>query len=436
MNAVTLAVSVLSLFWIKIKMGFQRRTFKIISICCVFVGVVVYLRWDTQPRHHKPFEAPSTRIIVHGDPVDSLPEPTYVLDRFPYSPMQNETKSGGQNNQNPWLAAVISAAGDADRRMLIRSSWMQLFRDAPFDGRFVVSNPGQQWTEAVVSENRTYGDMIVLDNIAEDDVTANTVKTLEFYKWLVRSGLRYEFVSKMDTDLWLNARGFWDRFLAPRMTRPASNRALVSAVHNTVIGELYYSKTYDLVFPHGAMYTMTWDMVELLASLQEEFQVVTGEDMATAVLMLKGRQKANFVNFKGTEKFDYDDSDTRWDGTAWARRKTHPNATYHALVGDEPIAVHQLKDERLWNKVADCFDQNGIKEMPPHPPSGPWRSWPTLWHDFWTWVGVSGQYDSRFDRIPGFLWDVDQEGDWTCDGIWNLGKSERNLRFKVHSNHR
>lgn len=429
MSSMTLAVSVLSFFWAKIKQGFQRKILKVISICCIFVGVVVYFRWDAQPRHHKPFEAPSTKIIVHGNPVNGLPEPKYALNHFPPSPMQNETRSGGQDKRNPWLAAVISAAGDAERRMLIRSSWMQLFQDVPFDGRFVVSNPGQQWTEAVAGENRTYGDMIVLDNIAEDDVTANTVKTLEFYKGLVRNGLRYEFVSKMDTDLWLNARGFWDRFIVPRMTKSSLDGHFVSIVNNTVIGELYYSKTYDLVFPHGAMYTMTWDMVELLASLQEEFQVVTGEDMATAVLMLKGRQKSNFVNFKGTEKFDYDDSDTRGDGTAWARRQTHPNSTYHALVGEEPIAVHQLKDERLWNKVADCFDQNGIKEMPPHPTSRPWRSLSTLWHDFWTWVGISGQYDSRFDRIPGFLWDLD-EGDWVCDGIWNLGKSERDLNSK------
>ncbi|KAI7774895.1 hypothetical protein LA080_007678 [Diaporthe eres] len=431
MSAITLAVSVLSLFWTKIKKRFQRKIVKVISICCIFAGVVIYLRWDAQPRHHKPFEAPSRRILVHGVPLDSLPEPTLVLSPFPSSPMRNESKSEGQNGQhNPWLAAVISAAGDAERRILIRSSWMQLFRDVPFDGRFVVSNPGQRWTEAVASENRTYGDMIVLDNIAEDDVTANTVKTLELYKWLIRSGVRYEFVSKMDTDLWLNARGFWDRFLVPRMTRSSLGGRLVSIVKNTVIGELYYSKTYDLVFPQGAMYTMTWDMVERLVSLQERFQVVTGEDMAPAVLMLKGRQKAKFVNFKGTEKFDYDDADTRGDGTAWARMKTHPNAKYHAITAEEPIAVHHLKDERLWNKVSDCFDQNGIKEMPPHPQSGPWRSLPTLWHDFWTWLGVSGQYDSRFDLMPGFLWEMDEEGDWICDGIWNLGKSERNLSSK------
>lgn len=427
MAAITLAFSALSFLPAKIRKEFQRKTIRAVSICCIFVAAVIYLRWDAPPQHHAPFEAPSTKLNVHGYAVKNLPESTYALNPFHNSPMQNETQPQGQGGQhNPWLAAVMTAAGNIERRRLIRSSWMQLFRDVPYDGRFVVSNPGPQWTEAVASENHTYGDMIVLDNIPEDDVTANTIKTLELYKWLVRNGVRYEFVSKMDTDLWLNARGFWDRFLAPRMTQSVSNGALTSAVNKTVIGELYYSRTYDLVFPQGAMYTMTWDMVELLASLQERFQVVTGEDMATAVLMLKGRQRANFVNFQGTEKFDYDESDTRGDGTAWARRKTHPNSTYHALVGEEPIAVHRLKTDDSWNKVADCFDEKGIRKMPTHLRTESWRSLPVLWHDFWTWMGISGQYDSRFEQIPEFLWTLDG-GDWICDAIWNLGKSERFL---------
>ncbi|ROV92078.1 hypothetical protein VSDG_07574 [Cytospora chrysosperma] len=182
---------------------------------------------------------------------------------------------------------------------------MSMYRDVPFDGRFVVANPGPQWTDAVAKENGTFGDIIVLDHIAEDDITANTVKTLEFYKWLVYYSPRcYEFVSKMDTD------------------------------------------TYDLVFPQGAMYTATWDMVALLVSLQAQFKVITGEDVAIAVLLLKAREQIKFVNFRGTEKFDFDEADTRGDGTAWARPGTHPNATYHALMGSDPMVIHQLKSEK------------------------------------------------------------------------------------------
>lgn len=404
-----------------------RKLLRILFVVLVFLGLVIHLSQDTRPEHHAPFDPPDTRIVVHGDPVNGLPQPPYPLEPFPYSPMQSTTKNNSEPLQpKPWLAAVISSAGDAQRRYLIRSSWMSLYRDVPFDGRFVVANPGPQWTGAVAKENRTFGDMIVLDHIAEDDVTANTIKTLEFYKWLVEHGpRRYEFVSKMDTDLWFNARGFWERFLLPKTRKDAATGQLLSTVNRTIFGELYYSKTYDLVFPHGAMYTASWDTVALLASLQERFKVVTGEDMATAILLLKGREQANFVNFRGTEKFDYDEADTRGDGTAWARQGTHPNSTYHALVGSNAIAVHQLKSEDSFLKVAECFDEQGIKVTPLQTYAETWRPrpWLVYWHDFWTSIGLSGQYDSRFQRIPDFLW-TQRKGSWICDGIWNLGKTK------------
>lgn len=404
-----------------------KKFLRIFVVLLVFFGLAIHLSQNNRPRHHAPFEAPDTRTIVHGDPVNGLPEPTYPLDPFTYSPMPSTEGNDGEPTQpSPWLAAVICSAEDAQRRDLIRSSWMSLYSEVPFDGRFVVANPGPQWTEAVAMENKTFGDMIVLDHIAEDDITANTIKTLEFYKWLVvHSPRRYDFVSKMDTDLWFNARGFWDRFLWPRMTKNNSTGVLSSNTHQTVFGELYYSKTYHLVFPHGAMYTATWDMVELFADLQGKFNVVNGEDMATAILLLKGREQANFVNFRGTEKFDYDEADTRGDGTAWARTGTHPNATSHALVGSDPIAVHQLKSEDSFRKVADCFDEQGVKETPPQVywETGRPRPWSAYWHDFWTAMRLSGQYDSRFQRIPDFLWSQ-KEGSWICDGIWNLGQTK------------
>lgn len=398
------------------------------------MGLVVQFSTHTRTQHHALFEPPVTRLVVHGDPVDGLPELQYPLDPFPYSPMQSTTSYHIDNDgdiekpaqPNSWLAAVISSAGDAQRRSLIRSTWMSMYREIPFDGRFVLANPGPQWTNAVAKENGTFGDIIVLDHIAEDDITANTIKTLEFYKWLVAySPRRYEFVSKVDTDVWINAHAFWNRFLLPRMERNAVTGKLSSTVDRTILGELYYSKTYDLVFPQGAMYTASWDMVALLASLQAQFKVITGEDMAIAVLLLKAREQVKFVNFRGTEKFDFDEADTRGDGTAWARPGTHPNATYHALVGSDPIAIHQLKSEVNFRKVAECFDSQGIKTTQPQTVSVTWKSWSwsTYWHDFWTFMGLSGQYESRFQRIPDALW-TQQHGDWICDGIWNLGQTK------------
>lgn len=354
--------------------------------------------------------------------MNHAPQTLYKLDPFPESPMHiplHDSQTQGRPH-SPWLAAVICAASDLENRAIIRSTWMRLFQDVPFDGRFVVSNPGPQWTEIVATENRTFGDIIVLDHLQEDDITANTVKTLEFYKWLVSHNYRYDFVSKMDTDLWLNARGFWERFLLPRISNETG--ILRSTAQRTVIGELYYTRSWDLVFPHGSMYTVTWDMVEMLASLQSRFNVITGEDMAIAVLMLKGRKTASFVNFRGTEKFDYDDRDSRGDGTAWAREATHPNATSHAVYGTDAIAIHQLKDQVLWLKVADCFDENGVKSVPKR--SRPDRTpFSILWFDFWVSIGFGHRYTSRLDRIPDFLWSF-QNDSWVCDGIWNLGETK------------
>jgi beta-1,3-galactosyltransferase 1 len=362
----------------------------------------------------------------------------------------NGTFIPDQPKHRPWLAAVICAASDTEHRRKIRETWMHLYRDIPFDGRFVVANPGPKWTSRVAWENRTFGDMIVLDHVQEDDITANTVKTLEFYTWLVNhSPQKYEFVSKLDTDLWLNARGFWERFLAPRLqavnsTTRENQLQWRSTVERTVIGELYYARKSDLVFPHGSMYTVTWDMLGLLSGLQDVHQVVTGEDMAVAMLLLKARERANFVNFRGSEKFNYDDRDAR-DDTAWARDETHPDAVWHALVGRDPIAVHQLKTERLWGKVAACFDEGGIKVVPPplSPDDEPEeeeedgerrqlrnrtpRRTPPLslqWLDFWSWTGLGHPFQSRFDMIPDFFRSMDEEGNWIYDGIWNLGKTK------------
>ena len=397
------------------------------------ITLTIYIINATKRPHHAPFVAPTTsNLIVHGARVAGLPEPSEPLEPFPASPVRGgyfedrevDADDGELRERPPWLAAVISGAWDVDRRMLIRSSWMRLYRDLPFDTRFVICNPGPEWTDAVRLENSTFGDMIVLDHLQEDDITANTIKTIEMYQWLIDHDMQYEFVSKMDTDVFFNARGFWERFLQPRMSNATSGSGRLHAtVDRTVIGELYYSHVYDLVFPHGAMYTFTWDMVEMLAELQREHQVVTGEDMTLAMLLLKSHEVVKFVNFKGTEKFDFDPHDTRGDGTAWARPGTHPHAIKHALYGNEAIAVHELKSNRDFLMVSDCFDERGIVPEPPVEEEANLKGTPfsLRWHDFWHTLHMTKRYQTRFGRVPEFLWTM-VDGTWRCDGIWDLGK--------------
>ncbi|KAG6061969.1 hypothetical protein E4U32_002703 [Claviceps aff. humidiphila group G2b] len=393
-----------------------------------------------------PSRAPRTwtiETIVHDHDTSDLRRPPQTLLPFPDSPLQPhrpKTYHESDSSPRPWLAAVICAAQDVERRMLIRSTWMRLFRHVPFVPRFVVSNPGPAWMETVRYENRTFGDMIVLDHLVEDDVTANTVKTLEFYQWLLRSGQRYEFVTKLDTDLWLNAPAFWQRYLLPRLSSSSSSSSnnnsssssdsdsdsstYAVSVNRTVIGQLYFSDSGYNTFAHGSMYTMTWDMIQLLVTLQGRYQVVTGEDAAVGILMHKANERAHFVNLSGQEKFDYDDTDARGDGTAYARTDTHPYAQSHALHGQHAIAIHQLKDKALWMKVAGCFTERGVKPAPPTAEVEPAPPFHVRWTDFLHSWGLSDAYRPMFDAIPKELLRY-EHGDLICDDIWNLGPSAR-----------
>jgi galactosyltransferase len=394
----------------------------------VFAIIIVYLAFPfTTPTHHEPYVPPSNDYQIHGKSVSEEAEThktLYPLYPFPPTPMVLTEEVSSDTSHQPWLAAIISSAFEPERRMLIRTTWIHKFKNTvPFDARFVVSNPGPRWVEILQAENRTFGDLIVLDHLQEDDFTANTIKTIELFKYLINHGFQYEFVSKLDTDLFLNARRFWDVYLRPRLT--ADNKANIT---RTGIGELYYHN--DLVFLHGSMYTYTWDIIEELVQLQDRFRVVTSEDVLAPTLLLKARRMVNIVNFLGSEKFDYLELDSRGDGMPWARQATHPNATEHALYGDNPIAIHNLKKNDEYLKIASAFDQDGIKPMPPGRDLQ-WAPLWMLWVDFWHALGGITYLTPRVKRIPDYFFSQSSDGDWIVDGIWNLGKTKEGHQERI-----
>lgn len=357
------------------------------------------------------WEPPEMDPVVHGVRVSDgiKKKPNYELVPFPDSPMILTDKEREEAEQRPppsWLGAVICSPWDVQRRMLIRFTWMKMYKNVPMDQRFVVSNPGPQWTQIVAMENRTYGDMIVLDHLPEDDFTANTIKTIEFYRWLKeKSPRKYEFVSKLDTDLWVNARALYDRHLVPRM-----DENLKANVNHTVIGQFYYSHPHKTAFPHGALYTATWDIVELLPVLQDEFHVIAGEDVTMAWLLMKGKQKVTVATLTEAEKFEFDRNDVRpGEVTGWARNTTDLTSQSHALYGKDAIGVHQLKKDNDWLTMATCFDENGIKDMPTEPeqepgPDDPKPGYPRPW----------------YTSIPDAYWEVDTDGALLVNGVWKL----------------
>lgn len=361
--------------------------------------------------------------VVHGKHAGGPTKDVGPLQPFPESPMEASPNRTIVEN-NPWLVAVSSDATDAKRRHLIRSTWMKLYQDYPFDGRFVVSNAGSQWTESLQAENRTFGDLIVLDHISEDDFTACTIKAFELFKWLLKQDRKYEYVTKTETDVWFNVPNLWNNYLMPRISNDTGH--MMATANRTIIASLWYVDV-GLVIPYGPLYTMTWDLVELFALLQERYNLVYGEDVAMTMLMRKAGEVVNFINFGGEELFNYDETDERGDGTAWARFNTHQDAMQHALKSDKIIAAHSLKDEAVFLKVADCFDESGLKPIPHLLTESEAPTAAAHLHDFLYWLGVGTRHMSALAEMPDRLFKY-VDGEWICDDVWRLGKYRTGLQ--------
>ena len=149
------------------------------------------------------------------------------------------------------------------------------------------------WAPLIDAEIATYGDILVLEDfIPDDNETANHIKFLALCDHLAReekkAGRRYEFVSKVDDDNWLNVRPFYDTFIAPRL--PGGQKHERDSL--TVIGRpMNWGKPFT--YTSGRMYTISWRVLELLGSkyaADPSFDYETihlAEDMLPEVSLLR-----------------------------------------------------------------------------------------------------------------------------------------------------
>lgn len=387
-----------------------RRFYCITGIVAVCIVAIAFLALPSR-KYHLPFQ------YIYETPTKFKTRPsTLPLRPFPDTPRTSIPSPDDKNTMTvPWLAAVVSGAFEVERRALIRATWWSIFKDVPFHGRFVVANPGTEWWDTIRSENQTYGDIFVLDHIPEDRITANTIKSLEMFKWLRKTGHYYPFVTKTDTDTFVNARAFFDKYLMPRLSEDLMNHT----VNHTVIGQLLYRKPRDLIYPQGGFYTYSWDMVESITDLYEKHPIIGDEDLIVAPILMSGHFTANMANLKGSEFFDYDEHSARSPGSPWDRESSFHNAERHAL-GPDAIIMHNIKNMDTYSSISECFTSSGIREKPPLIGEETRPSVHFYFHAIKTWIGGCMWYTPRFDFIP--KWYLGYNGkDWIIDGIWNIG---------------
>ncbi|MDI1492497.1 MAG: hypothetical protein OHK93_003711 [Ramalina farinacea] len=242
-----------------------------------------------------------------------------------------------------WLVWTSSAAHLRQRREIIRSTWQTLYRKAEFKPYFVIGTPSVEWLPVIKQENETYGDMIMIEGHADDKEFATTLKPFETFKLFrdraIATGKKWDFVSKIDDDSFLNAGAFRREFLLPDM-----NRTIISRV-------IQYGRPH--VFPGGQFYTLTWDLVEILTALYETTSrdlvhdmdeqrklKKRHEDFMIADLMLEAGEQFEYVELTDQRAFDV---------------ITMGNVT------EQSINVHRMKTDEQYLWVAAMFDETGYK---------------------------------------------------------------------------
>ncbi|KAF2419040.1 hypothetical protein EJ08DRAFT_576417, partial [Tothia fuscella] len=245
---------------------------------------------------------------------------------------------------------------------IIRATWQSLYKnDSLYTPRFVISNPGKRWKTVIEHENSTYGDIIILPHLEETAKVANSIKTVEFFKYLSKQGKRWDFVSKIDEDSFLDPNAYYREYLAPLLDRktPASQM-------RTMIGREMHWPNAEWSWMGGQFYTLTWDLVELLARLHDKDPIDdNGEDELNGRLLFNAKEHWEWVNTPNKVAFDIyanEGSDINGEHTAWAPAGADLDAFSHG-VGPGAINPHKMKEDQEYLDVAACYGKGGL--LPP-----------------------------------------------------------------------
>jgi hypothetical protein len=262
-----------------------------------------------------------------------------------------------------WLVATITSAHSLQRRSIIRATWQDLYgNDTLITTRFILANPGERWASVIAHENATYGDLIVLGHLEESAHVANTIKSIEFFKYLTEQTEQWRFVSKLDDDSFIDASTFYTKYLAPLLSTPEN--ATPSQLRTIIAREL---RTGDFNYPGGQFYTMTWDLVELLSKSYRENPIQNEhEDILVGRLLNEANEPWHLEKLPNEVAFDYNDQFGQVvDGqeTAWAAADDDLSAWVHG-VGPGAINPHKMRGDEEYLKVAACFGTSGLLRSP------------------------------------------------------------------------
>jgi hypothetical protein len=243
-----------------------------------------------------------------------------------------------------WFLATPSAAAFSERRAIIRSTWQAMYNSTNLTLRFVLARIDPEYASQIHAENQTHGDLISLSWLDEDYYIANTIKPIEFFRYLIESNQKHQFVSKIDDDSFLNVPAFWDEYIEPRLFNDNYGPSLIGRKME------YFGDDSDnyFIYPGGQFYTMSWEVMEIVV---EQFarapDVNQHEDVLIGKLLNEAGANYTFVPLDNRQAFDYDpDID---DPEEWGHK-----------VFEGAINPHRMKTQKEYLAVANLFDEYGL----------------------------------------------------------------------------
>lgn len=269
-----------------------------------------------------------------------------------------------------WLVATMSPYFSIQRRTVIRETWQKLYRNtSTTEMKFVLSNPDPDWDDIIAAENATHGDLIILYHLEENAKTANTIKTVEFFKHLTlneEQTKRWTFISKVDDDSYLDAKTFYNQYLQPLMTHNSSVVMLdegIPTVNSIVIGKKLHLKETNFNYPSGQFYTLSWDMATLMSTMQQKHNITTDEDVLVGKLLSLSEVPYTLIRLPYWEAHEIKWTGVKVDGreTVWADEKENLNTWTHP-VGKSSINPHRMKDDKGYMMVAACYGPDGPRK--------------------------------------------------------------------------
>ena len=255
------------------------------------------------------------------------------------------------SSQPQWLIATMCAAKSQARRNIIRQTWQTLYKDPLYTTRFVLSGYDDIWDPLIQKENETYGDIIKLKNLDPRPSTANKIKALELFKYLVTSGQQYAWVSKLDDDAFLLADTFYTEYLSTITTTYSTSRMLENKNMSTLIAAKQRNPTYsEFDWPSGAFYTLSWPLIEQIVTIHDspagQDDITTPEDVRLGKYLYDAKTDFDFIEVQNERKETLIEIPV-------------PEARLPHKITKRAIVVHFLKSDETYLRVAGLFGKKG-----------------------------------------------------------------------------